>query len=730
MRKLIMLAVMALMLLATALAQDDSNSPAFVETVRFGRGDILHAEWHPEGDRFLVDTVRGAWIYGYHPIHNRFANLAYFEDARAVRYSPDGRTIAAILPDNSIGVWDAYNHVPSESPTFPIVHNTEIISIAWNPQSTHIASVDYDGRLLVWDVEARELAFAPEIENVWNYAWSTAGTYLGAINSETYELLIWDTEDTPIFQTTIERETFRLSANSLIWRNDSEVYQYSWGDMTTGIVWDVTTGEPTQQFTPYGSTIDLGYSPDSSRLAVGGYVNTLVYDADSLTTLYEIDTGSWNRIDWSPDSSKLAVSNSFIWGEGGSYPMVIVDSETGEVLQEITLSRAIRSLAWHPNNDTYLVVDQANEISVYQENNRIWSIEHTDIGGTLAWNNDGNLILAADTKYGTRLWDTNTGEVLDSRVHQLGIPTNIIWQPNGNLVAASSQLSPIIITSGTEVYVWEHSENVDGNGHDMTPIMIIPLHTEASGIAWSPDGSTLAIAEEGSYIRLWQPEDPSIIRALDYNRPYGMAHGIEWSTDGSSVSIPFSSSGNGGIVLSYDVESGEITNDSAQRYASDWVWTSDNRLIWANWGSYGCGGAPPVYTYITLGGDSFLSEDQCPPTLNGLSEQVTNGVFSPSGALLIGMDAANNTIIWDVETQQILTELDAEQVSARDALWSPDESLLVISSQNGAQHIVDVASGDVLFTFPRHRAGIVYWSPDSQQIALLSQGVVFIYDRP
>src|SRR5207248_484100 len=110
--------------------------------------------------------------------------------------------------------------------------------------------------------------------------------------------------------------------------------------------------------------------------------------------------------------------------------------------------------------------------------------------------------------YEVKLWDPATGQEKGSygggknRLHHLA------FSPDGSLLAAcSAVISPQGETTAGEVYVWDlQSGNLLWQKAEHTD--------QVNGLAFSPDGKTLASAGNDKVIRLWDVKTGAVTRTL------------------------------------------------------------------------------------------------------------------------------------------------------------------------------------------------------------------------
>lgn len=702
---------------------------SFAERLRIGRGAVLHAEWHPDGERVLVDTIQGAWLYKLDADSYRLSDEAYLPEARLARFSPDGRWIAGVDAQQKITLWDANSYALTQRFEG---HEAYVMALEWHPASDSLASLDREGHIMLWDMAAGQLSQRLDLDSADQIRWSPQGSYLAAIDFESGVIQAWK-QGKFIFRS--EPAMPAQASPSIMWRREGQLLQRDFDEIPRGILWDIESGVGTEfKHVGYANA----YNPEGSVLATTqGRGTTILVDAETGMVLFPIH-GPENAfiLSWSPDGNRLASGDWSIYPTDKTH-VFIADSATGTVLQDSVYEFSIKQIAWSANSEDYLVVDVANQIFI---NGYLVSstLAHTDIGKVAAWRPDGQMLAIADTNQGARLWDALSGSLID-RIGLGQVATKLAWQPGGHLLALAG--GNYWQSKDNNLYLWDTDAPP---GSEKNPIFIIPHVNPLISFEWRPDGAGLASLEKKQYLRWWQVDKPRFIETfdtysirlspyIDYTRQY---HSMRWRPDGHLLSFSSSSSGGWGSVHLFDVdEAAFIEGNTPPAYASTWIWTADNRFLWASWGRYG---NVPRIQDISLGGDGLTEAGQEALLLSGLGQpldknEIVGAQFSPDARWILGYDRVQS-IVWDVQTQSIISQFEA----AKEALWSPDSSLIAILGLDGLIRIVDPQSGETVHLFRQHFQNQqrayedwieMIWSPDSQQIALLDQGVLFMYDR-
>jgi len=236
------------------------------------------------------------------------------------------------------------------------------------------------------------------------------------------------------------------------------------------------------------------------------------------------------------------------------------------------------------------------------------------------------------------------------------------------------------------------------------------------GVAWSPDGTTLASAGgvDDNRVIVWDAGAGELLRTLE-----GHAFEVdvvEWSPDGATLA---SGSGDRAVIL-WDAGSGEVRRilEEHTSLVDDLAFSPDGRVLAAG----GVDGRVILWDVET---GAWLRE------LAGHSDEVQGVEWSPDGASLAtaGYDQVVN--VWDAETGERLRTLEGHEDWVRGLAWSPVGPTLASGSYHDGTVIVwNADTGERLHTLEGlgNRVSLA-WSPDGALLATgLGDGRVMIWD--
>lgn len=265
----------------------------------------------------------------------------------------------------------------------------------------------------------------------------------------------------------------------------------------------------------------------------------------------------------------------------------------------------------------------AIQIQDVQSNQIIQSLQrHLCLVNTIAWSPDGTKLASSGEEGLAFVWDVTTAEVLSAAENSsVGVPRRgVIWDPNGQLIADFSVGGPL-------VSIWEAATGVikaslgQNTGPDIT------------SLAWSPDGSRLAIGNGASEVQIWdvaQIASGGLAEQLT-TFPNLLVTAIEWSPDGSRIAI----GGKNNVVI-LDASTGQQLED-----------------------------------YI------------------GHTATVISIAWSPDNTRLASGSLDNTVRVWVAQSGELINSFQASG-AVMSVAWSPDGTQLAFGTASGGLQIVDV----------------------------------------
>lgn len=564
-------------------------------------------------------------------------------------------------------------------------------------------------------------------------------------------------------------------------------------------VWRAESGELAAFERPArGVGVPLAITPDGRRIAVhasSGLVQ--VVDADTRVVRASIagHQGRLARTAFTADGSRLVLQDP----QGG---FGIWNAEDGSLVVRIGSDDLhVEAFVVSPDGSRVAVIDasanesgnrtaQAVEIYATTDGRRLTAI--TMLGAApltpanTLFSPDGTRLVTVADDDDLRVWDASTGRECARLEGHSAAVTAMQYDPEGRQIAAGAANGAIRLwnadtfvperellahDSAVLALAFQPDEGMLASGsHDGTVRIwsrtgvdrLADLERDAgmTAVAFSPDGSWLAVAPRGSgTVELWDPR--RVERRAVFNTDAATVTVIEFAADGRRVAAALAVDGPGadvrvwsvpdgrlvtaigphergvagvffngrgtrllttaraGVVRCWDVESGRRLLELARTDVPEK--RDDARAI------FGLGGSRIVSTMREMFDaetGSILGE--LPPR-----GSVTAMAVSPDGRLLASGVASGTVYLTDMVTGDLFARIPGHSSAVRAAVFSTDGRQLVTGSADGTARLWDVRTATERQVLSGHEAPVeqVIITPDARRVVTASRdGTVRIWD--
>jgi WD40 repeat protein len=236
-----------------------------------------------------------------------------------------------------------------------------------------------------------------------------------------------------------------------------------------------------------------------------------------------------------------------------------------------------------------------------------------------------------------------------------------------------------------------------------------------TGVAYSPDGRTLATGSADGAVVLWEPTTGRMVRTL-LGHSTGEIDALAFRPDGGRVV----SAGGDGTARLWDTATGQalLTLRGHADRVTGVAYAPDGRRIAS------CGQDGTVRLWDAATGRALR-------TLRGHTSGVYSVAFSPDGATLATASSDHTVKLWDAATGRALHTLRGHSDVARCVAFSPDGRTVASASWDQTIKLWDAASAQEIRTLRGSTGPLtgVMFGPDGRTIASSAwDGAVRLWD--
>jgi WD40 repeat protein len=270
-----------------------------------------------------------------------------------------------------------------------------------------------------------------------------------------------------------------------------------------------------------GPVYSVDWSPDGHTIATTGRGHVRLLDGatyEELATLEGLGGFVWSAR-WSPDGSLLAVAHV-------AGPIRLYDTRTYSV-QAALGEHSAHHLAWSPDGNWLAAgVPFSQPVQVWKVETGTLSCElKGDVGVSgLAWSPDGNTLAMGQYDAAVILWNARTCTRMRRFIDGRNIPPeneaqSLAWSPNGRLMAYIQRHD-----GGWRIWDTQTGELVQR----------VSAHNGwGLGLAWSPNRPLLASVGWDKAVRIWNTETGQAVGAGECG--VSALYSVDWSPDGRRV---------------------------------------------------------------------------------------------------------------------------------------------------------------------------------------------------
>ncbi|MDE0086214.1 MAG: sigma-70 family RNA polymerase sigma factor [Candidatus Poribacteria bacterium] len=475
-------------------------------------------------------------------------------------------------------------------------------------------------------------------------------------------------------------------------------------------LYDVTVHQEASLITGHTSVVDcLAFSSDGRILVSGNVDGTIVlYDriAGTQKTLIGHNGEYIKWIALSPDGKILASSNP----EG---TIRLWDAITGEAKYTL-MHDAGHNFTFTPDSGTIVVVSNKDGISLWNsdtgEQKKTFDL-HPDCAAIGAASSpDGETLAIGSDNGAIYLHDLNTGELKMTLSKQRNDVDYLTFSPDGNTIATSSGYvaTSLRYDETTRLYLYDETTRLYlWDVHTGAHRIILTEHARwVRGLAFSPDGKTIASGDCDGTIRFWDIHtgNPKNTFTGHSEELYSVA----LNQNGDIIA----SGCNTGIIRLWDADTRQLiktlngSKNGHIAFVRSTVFSPDGKTLF-------CGADDGIHLWNIRTGEHKRM-------LTGHTDVVNTIALSSDGNILASGSWDNTIRLWDAHTGEHKKTLTGHTDSVATIAFSPDGKTLASGGmENNTIRLWDVVTGKNKMTLIGHTDPVeaVAFSPDGKTIA-------------
>ncbi|HEU5102990.1 MAG TPA: AAA family ATPase, partial [Roseiflexaceae bacterium] len=462
------------------------------------------------------------------------------------------------------------------------------------------------------------------------------------------------------------------------------------------MLWSLANGARLATLSSHSSRVwSVAFDPHGALLASGS--------DDQTIKLWSVTTGACLAT-WAEHSAAVASvafsPNGALLASGSHDPNPTIkcwDVASGACMATLSGHTAdIWSVAFSP--DGSLLASGSADLTI-----KLWSVDARTLSATLrghtarirsvAWSSDGATLASGSLDQTVKVWDIGalqlrggqaainadeaSGVCRATLAENTGPVNGVAFSPDGETLAGGGELQTIALWSVAR-------------GECLA--LLYGYNSGVLTLAFSPDGATLASAGFDRTIRLWSAGRRMALARLAGHT--GAIYSLAFNPDGTLLV-----SGSGGNDRSVRLWSVARTTCLA------WLVEHRSPVVAVAWSSD---------TYTIASGSLGRTIKLWSPTsatsvatLSGHSDAVRALAFSPDGRLLASASYDRTVRLWAVASREPIQTCLGHTAPVRAVTFSPDGSLVASGSADQTIRLWSVASGACLATLSGHSGEVV-----------------------
>lgn len=448
-------------------------------------GDITHSlAFSRDGKEVAVAGAKGIRIYDY---ETEMVTRTIESPATSVAYSPDGKMLASAPANGVVKLWESTTGKEIKTLT-----GSATSSLTWSDDSKLLATTTIT-TAVVWDVDAAKPKQTFDACGLYPPIWSPGKPFINGMYTNTPSIC-----DPASGRLLCKLEGHTAPVYACGWSRDGKTLATGSADATVRL-WEMPSGLPLATYKGHTALVHaVAWMPDGKSLASASYDTTVrVWKAPDKKS----SGGKKSEDDKSSDNADTVVASEETKSASEISKKTTTKKTVGKKDAKDPNDPLIQEFKGHTGPVTLLAVPSAAKLLASGSSDktlRIWSLTSNKAAATIdikypvlaaAFSSDGKVLCSSGADEGLNFWNPGTGKLLKSTVKSATHSTisALAWSPNGSLIAVGRR--------GHSLQLWDvQTEKAVHSLTAMAPVI---------SATWTPSGQSVSAGCEDRTVRFW-----------------------------------------------------------------------------------------------------------------------------------------------------------------------------------------------------------------------------------